>query len=211
MSGSACNRGSGFTLLEVMIAVAIMSGIVAVVYATFFTSSRNVEQAEMRRDASDLARTLIAKLSSDITNAHFNPAMRETFFTGRKSGAEQNAPRFDGLGLTTLTNWRRPNTKESELWEVGYWFEETPDREGRVLLRKEKREVSKDSAPLEGGEDFVLTNQVKSLRLRYFNGSTWNDEFDNRSSRAALPKAVEITLVLGDDTHYQTRVEVGWQ
>ena len=44
-------KSGGFTLLEVLIAVAIMSGIVTVIYASFSTASRNVEQAEARRDA----------------------------------------------------------------------------------------------------------------------------------------------------------------
>ena len=44
-------KSGGFTLLEVLIAVAIMAGIVTVIYTSFSTASRNVEQAEARRDA----------------------------------------------------------------------------------------------------------------------------------------------------------------
>ncbi len=201
---------SGFTLLEVLIAVAIMSGIVTVIYASFSTASRNVAQAEARRDAADLARTLLTKLSNDISNAYYYPSMKETFFYGKKSGAEQDEPRFDTIALTTLTNWRKPNSKESDLWEVGYRFEETPEKKGAVLIRKEKREFSSDNTPLEGGVDYALTERIKSLRLRYYNGSTWTDDWDNTSQRSLLlPKAVEITLALDDGSLYRTQVEVG--
>jgi len=207
---SLAGKPNGFTLLEVLIAVAIMAMIVSVIYASFGTASRNVEQAEARRDATDLARTLMAKLASDITNAYFSPSMTETFFYGKKSGSGPDAARFDTLAFTTLTNWRRPNTKETELWEVGYWFEETAEKNGKALLRKEKRELNKDTPPLEGGTDFMLTDRIKSLQLRYFNGLVWTDDWDNRSLRsAALPKAVEITLVLDEGSFYSMQVEVG--
>ena len=202
----------GFTLLEVLIAVAIMAGIVTVLYTTFSTSSRNVEQAEEKRDTADLARTLIARLSSDITNAFYDQTRQATFFYGKKSGIASNEPRFDNIALTTYTNWRTPNTKETDLWEVGYRFEEQPGKDTRALIRKEKRLISDDLPPLDGGTDYTLTMRVKNLRLRYFNGAQWSDDWDNRSSRSVtLPKAVEIMLTLDDGSVYSTRVEVGWQ
>ncbi|HEY6011251.1 MAG TPA: type II secretion system protein GspJ [Nitrospirota bacterium] len=205
-------NSSGFTLLEVLIAVAIMSGIVTVIYASFFTSSMNIEKAEEKRDAADLARTLIARLSSDITNACYQQDMKETFFYGKSSGTASDEPRRDSIALTAYTNWRTPNSKETDLWEVGYRFEEQPEKNGTLLIRKEKRELSTDSPPLEGGRDYELTDRVKSLKLRYFNGTTWSDDWDNRSQRSAqLPKAVEITLLLDDGSVYSTQVEVGWQ
>jgi hypothetical protein len=190
--------------------MAIMSGIVTVIYMSFSTASRNVEQAEARRASTDLARALLTRLSNDITNAYFNQAMTETFFYGKKSSAEPDVPRFDTMALTTLTNWRKPDSKETDLWEVGYWFEETPEKNGIMLMRKEKRELSKDNPPLEGGMDFSLTGRIKGLRLRYYNGSTWADDWDNRTQRSLrLPKAVEITLALDDGSLYSTQVEVG--
>jgi type II secretion system protein J len=203
---------SGFTLLEVLIAVAIMAGIVTVIYSSFSTSSRNVEQAEEKRDAADLARTLMAKLTSDITNAYYSPDLQETFFYGKKSGIDPDEPRYDSIALTTLTNWRKPNSKETDLWEVGYRFEEQPEKNTKVLIRSEKRQLDKDSPPLEGGTDYILSERVKSLRLRYFNGLTWTDDWDNRTQRSLPPpKAVEIMLALDDGSIYSTEVEVGWQ
>jgi type II secretion system protein J len=203
-------KSGGFTLLEVLIAVAIMAGIVTVIYAVFATASRNVEHAEARRDATDLARTLLTKLSNEIANAYYNQSMTETFFYGKKSSAEPDAPRFDTIAFTTLTNWRKPNSKDIGVWEVGYRFEETSEKNGRTLIRKEKREISTDAPPLEGGTDYNLTDRIKSLRMRYFNGLVWTEDWDNRSQRSLLPpKAVEITLMLDEGSLYSMQVEVG--
>ena len=79
-----------------------------------------------------------------------------------------------------------------------------------MLVRKEKRELSTATPPLEGGADYNLTDRIKSFQLRYFNGQAWSDDWDSRSQRSMLvPKAVEITLVLDEGSVYSTQVEVG--
>jgi len=208
-------RGAnGFTLLEVLIAMGIMSVIVTVIYTSFSTASRNVEQAEARRDANDLAQTLVAKLVDDITNAYVNPGMNSpvvtTIFYGKKVQPElgDDKKRYDELNLTTLTNWRTFDSKETDLWEVGYFFKQKPDGSGFVMLRREKRELSKDSPALEGGVEYEMTDRVEGLQLRYNNGSAWSDEWDSRK-QGNMPKVVEIFLTLGDGSSFVTQVEVG--
>lgn len=201
----------GFTLLEVLIATAIMAGIMTVIYTSFFTASRNVEQAEEIRDSSDLVRTLVSKIAIDIANAYVNPGMDPlTVFQGKKvqptdTGKDQTI-RYDELYLTTLTNWRRPGTKETDLWEVGYYFKQKPDGSGYVMMRREKRELTKDVPALEGGIEYAMTDKVESLQFRYYNGSSWVDEWPR--SNAMLPKAVQISLLLNDGSAYTMKVDV---
>ena len=209
-------HSKGFTLLEVLIAVAIMSVIVTVIYTSFSTTSRNVEQAEEMRDSTDLARTLLAKLSDDIANAYVNARMNTpavlTIFYGKKGEADlkDEKNRRDAISLTTLTNVRTLGSKETDLWEVGYFFKEKTNGSGFVLMRREKRELSKDSPALEG--DFFtykVTDRVESLTFRYYDTGVqkWQDEWDSRT-RGALPKAVEITLTIDDGSSYIMEVEV---
>ena len=182
----------GFTLLEVLIAVAIMAGIVTVIYSSFFTASRNVEQAEAIRDSSDMARTLVAKIADDLSNAYYNPAMNRpeviTIFNGKKEQTDSTdeKSRRDSITLTTLTNWRSPNTKETDLWEVGYFFKQKPDGSGYVMMRREKRELSKDSPAGEGGIEYEITDRVKFFQLRYNEvGDTWYDEWNSTTRNRA--------------------------
>jgi prepilin-type N-terminal cleavage/methylation domain-containing protein len=213
-------NSQGFTLLEVLIAVAIMSAIVTVIYTSFSTTSRNVQQAEEIRDSADLARTLLAKLSDDIANAYVNARMNTpavlTVFYGKKGEAEleDEKIRRDAISVTTLTNVRTPGSKETDLWEVGYFFKQKPDSPSFVLMRREKRVLRKEEPALEGGLDpYEVTERVESLTFRYFDTAAqkWVDEWDSRTRGALtpLPKAVEITLALDDGSSYITEVEVG--
>jgi general secretion pathway protein J len=202
-------QSRGFTLLEVLLAVSILAIILGVIYASFSTAARNVEQAEIVRDTTDLARTLVAKVSDDINNAYCGPvAAGKVVFYGKKKEQEisGNKHRLDEIYLTTLTNWRKPDSKETDLWEIGYYFGEK--QSGYTLMRREKRELSNDLAPLEGGIVFELSQKITEFRLRYFNGSTWSDEWSNSSS-CNLPMAVEISLALENERLYVTQVDFG--
>ena len=212
---SELDKAHGFTLLEVLIAVAIMAGIVSVIYTSFFTSSRNVEQAENIRDSTDLARTLMQRLANDITNAYWSKAMNSPSIVTVLNGVKEEARtsdktlRRDSITVTTLTNSRRLNTKESELWEVGYFFKEKQDGSGYVMMRREKRELSKDVPAGEGGIEYAITDRITSFQLRYnpTGGNTWLDEW-NSTTRNGLPKYVEIAFTLDSDMTYSMDVEV---
>lgn len=196
-----------FTLIEVLLAMAILSVIVTVVYSVFSSTGSSVEHAEAVRDGTDLARTLLARLSTDIANTYVRNNMPETFLYGRKDEDEEKKTRFDAVFLTTRTNWRRPGTKETDLWEVGYYFEDKPNNV-RAFMRTEKRELSKDVPRLEGGVKYELTDKVAGLRLRYASASgAWVDEWDT-SKGSGIPKAVEIILTLSDGRIYTTQTDV---
>jgi general secretion pathway protein J len=222
---SEIRNGNGFTLIEVLLAMAILAVIMSVIYGSFSTAGRNVEQAEAARDETDLARTLLSKLTDDLANAYYNPNMNPvnpntnanvnlTILYGKKAeaGEGEDKVRHDSLSLTTLTNFflLRPDSKETELLEVGYFFKEKPDGSGYSLYRREKRELSADVPPLEGGVEYEITDRVEGLQFRYYNGTTWVDEWDTRTLRV-LPKAVELALTLDTGKVYVTQADVSRQ
>ena len=202
--------------------MAILVVIMAAIYGSFSTAQRNVKQAEAARDETDLARTLLAKLTDDLTNTYLNPSMtvtspttnqtfKPTILYGKKeeAGEGNEQTRHDSLTLTTLTNFHTPGTKETELLEAGYFFREKPDGTGYTLFRREKRDLSA-APPLEGGDEYELTDRVGGLQLRYYTGTQWVDEWDTRKL-GGLPRAVEITLTLASGKVYITEADVSRQ
>jgi prepilin-type N-terminal cleavage/methylation domain-containing protein len=225
-SALATPQSKGFTLLEVLLAMAILSVIMTVVYASFSTAGKNIEQAEALRDENDLSRTLMARLSDDIANAYISPSMNMTsqailtIFYGKMevveggSGAGNEKIRHDSISLTTLTHWRKLGSRETELWEVGYFFKEKPDGKGFALFRKEKRELNKEVPALEGGDEYELTDRVESLQFRYKQGnqtgSPWVDAWNTKGANLnSLPSLVEIALTLDTGKVYVTQVAIG--
>ena len=209
-AASQSRQSEGFTLIEVLLAMAILAVVVTVVYTVFSTSSANAQRAEAIRDETDLARTLMSRMSDDITNAYCGTGLIGTFFYGKGEEVETGGGKFrhDSVSLTTLTNWRKPDSKETDLWEVGYGFEEKSDGSGYVLVRREKRELSTDVSPLEGGVEYEITDKVSELQLRYYDGTNWVDAWDRKAgcSQSNLPQAVEISLTLDSGSVFVTQV-----
>lgn len=197
---------NGFTLIEVLLALAILGIVAGVLYAAFSTTSNNIDAADSLREETDTARTLLFRISDDIANAYCTSRLSGSFFYGKKEEVQisDGTQRLDELYFTTFTGWRRPNTNETGLWEVGYFFKERADGKGQILMRREKRELG-DVGPLEGGAEYELTDAVQGMQLRYFDGSKWTDEIGGKD-RCALPRAVEITLVLQGGRTYATQV-----
>ena len=204
-------HSNGFTLIEVLLALAILALVITGIYQSFSNAGQNIQQAEEVRDGTDTARTLLSRLTTDLANAYVNGTnvygtVPETFFYGKKVEEEETKRRLDGVFLTTLTNWRRPDTAETELWEVGYYFQERPEDKKQVLYRREKRELSKDVPPLEGGVEYELTDQLLGMQIRYSNDAVnWRDDWPKGQ---LLPKAVEIVLTLADGRVYETQVDI---
>jgi prepilin-type N-terminal cleavage/methylation domain-containing protein len=206
------SKRGGFTLIEVLLAMAILAVVMTVIYTSFSTAGRNVQQAETLRDETDTARALITRLSVDIENV-YKTGDPLTFIDGKKEeldGDNGEKIRHDGISMTTLTNWPRPGSKETELWEVGYFFKEKPEGKGYTLFRREKRELSKDEPPREGGIEYEITDQVKSLQFRYSaDGSTWED--NGWENKPGIPKMVEIVVTLNSGKVYAVKAGVGKQ
>ena len=74
------------------------------------------------------------------------------------------------------------------------------------MMRREKRELTKDVPALEGGVEYGMTDKVESLQFRYYNGSSWVDEWPR--SNALLPTAVQISLLFDDGSAYTMKVEI---
>ncbi len=188
--------------------MSILALIMTGIYTSFSTASRSVRYAEAARDETDLARTLIARLSLDIENADCDQVKHHPVFYGKKDEVETEGVKrqHDSLAMTTLTNFPRPDSKETELLEAGYYFKEKADGKGYSLMRREKRELTEEMKPLEGGVEYELTDQVLELRLRYSNtGSTWAEEWGS-SSQCMKPAIVEMTVVLLSGKQYSTEV-----
>ncbi len=194
--------------------MAILAVIMTVVYTSFSTAGKNVEQAEALRDETDIARGLLVRLSSDIANSYIGQNMTTTFFYGKKEEVNGESAgdakiRRDSIAMTTLTNFPKRDSKETELWEVGYFFKEKPDGKGFTLFRREKRELSQDVRPLDGGTEYEITDRVESLQFRYSSdGNNWTDNGWPLSS-SSQPKGVEIILILDNGKVYTTKVNVG--
>ncbi len=186
----------GFTLLELLVAMAIFALLSIMAYAGLSTvlNANQILDTNMQR-LSEVQRS-ITLLSRDIRQT-INRAVRDTYGDTRQPLIGATA--FDSLGTPaielTRTGYANPlGTKRSFLQRIAYRVEE------ETLYRDSWRVL--DQAQDSEADALAICYDVKSLTLRYLDQeNTWHDQWppsDPEFQGAALPKAVEVSLELTD-------------
>ncbi|MBI5406782.1 MAG: prepilin-type N-terminal cleavage/methylation domain-containing protein [Nitrospirae bacterium] len=205
----------GFTLMEVLIATAILAIVLAIVYGSFVQTKRVIARAEGAVDELRGVRVSFNRMMWDLSMAFLSPgasnqADENTIFVGTDDFAA-GYPN-DSIDFTSYANRiRSKDAMESDQIEVGYYLNRN-FKGDTVLMKREKRQIDKN--PLAGGKSFELSEDVVGLNFRYLDQGAWVDSWDSRVS-GAIPEAVEITIIIkglpGSERSYRTitRIPLG--
>jgi general secretion pathway protein J len=204
-------RRHGFTLMEVVIAVAITAFIGVVIGVSFNTTIVNKEIVEGQAEHYRMLRACMSRMVREIGAAYvsdrYDPKRyrdafdRPTNFIGTR----------DKLLFTSLAHQRLyADAKESDQMVVEYSLKTSSERaaKGRQdLVRREK--VQLEERMERGGTEDVLFEGAKKLEFQYWNSERkqWEDEWDTRRAerKSILPTRVKITLTAVDDSGKEVR------
>lgn len=194
--GKGASTGySGFTLLEVLVASAIMSLVLAALYGVFSQTFKSKQLAEDRAERARTARIALLRLGEDLQSA-LPPSTGAARFTSETRLA-QDFP-DDTLSFVTLTRATLTNrAAEGDLSEVGYALELDPvNPVHKQLVRRVRFALA--PAGNSADERAPLLFLVQGLQFRFFDGRGWRKEWRPEATQGQLPQAVEATLYMAD-------------
>lgn len=194
MRGISVSRG--FTLLEVLVAVALSALLAVLAYSALtsaFSAAEQVESARLRLDEVDSALQLLER---DLSQLVAKPVATPVGWEGEVVG--DGSPEVEPFVRFTRLGWRNPlNRPRSDLQRVEYRFSEG------ALWRWHWPNLS--DTTLEEPYRLELFNGIEEMQLRFLDrdsggsnsdlGGSWRDVWDRQGK---LPEAVEITLQLED-------------
>jgi general secretion pathway protein J len=204
-------RDAGFTLIEVMLAVAILSSITVLIWGSYqqtFHSKRVVEANLTRYRAARLAMDRILR---DVQMAYLSnnlvPGTEQTprtYFDGVRRG-DVDELRFSYYGHQRLY----ADSKESDTAVVAYYGDRDRDNPRKInLYRRETRRIQPLRFEDTPGETELLCDDVVRLQFEYYHPDrkewldTWRtsqvDGFPNR-----LPSRVRVHLTVYDETGHE--------
>lgn len=200
-------RAAGFTLIELVISSALMSIILVSGYLCLNAGVVSERLINTRSEAAQSARVALAMMAADLRSAV--PLWRETEFMGmRRKLGNADADNVD-FGTRNYSP-RKPG--ELDFCEVSYFLRKDPDSDAFVLFRR--RDVTPDPEPLQGGQREEIARGLRGLRIEYYDGWDWYDEWGDPEGKqqfssfpepnaSGLPEAVRVTLTF--DPEFEKR------
>lgn len=184
---------TGFTLLEVMIAISLLAMIFFMLYGTLTSTQKLAHSMEGESDVYRQAQIALSRMSSELSMVYWPPqrdasSSRFIGVDGTRFDEDQESWPSDSLFFIALSHARlAKDAPEGELAHVTYLLDHG------LLLRQEE---------LAGGglfREIPLAEEVLGLNFRFFDGGKkqWVKEWDSKK-RNRPPKGVEIQLILRD-------------
>ncbi len=183
-------RPSGFTLLELVVATAMVAIMALSLYAAMgvgFRARQSVrEQTQAARQAAIVLDLVERELQSVMppTGVLAGPMIA---YANGTTGSEADTIEFYAVGADA-------DTGDDPLGEGIRRVQIVPSGD-TLVMRVERNLLSSVQTPV---EDQLLARGVRAFGLRYYNGYGWQPEWDSTQLGNILPVAVEITIELND-------------
>ena len=184
----------GFTLLELLVALAVFALVSAMAYSGLHTVLQNKQVTEQRAERIAHLQSAVLMLERELSQIAFLRGIRDDY------GDRQDSLRTAGFGSILLeftrSGWRNPTRMaRSTLQRVAYGIKE------ESLLRYSWTVL--DRAQQSTPHEVVLLEGVRGMQLRYLDaGGKWHEQWppvgQAQTNMMVFPRALEINLELED-------------
>jgi general secretion pathway protein J len=203
----------GFTLLEIMVAVAITALIGITIAAAFTTGFRAKELVEGEAEQYRGLRTSMDRMGREIGAAFVSDRYDSRRYRDQNDRPTNFIGSRDKLLFTSMAHQRLyADAKESDQMVVEYAVHSST-RKGaqnqQDLMRRENPNVYGEDKMDRGGAEEVLLENVKRIEFSYWDSDQkdWVNDWDTRKleKKSILPTRVRIALVRLDENGHEQR------
>jgi general secretion pathway protein J len=195
---------AGFTLIEIMLALALMALLTSILWGTFAQTAKVKQRIEQAQDRTHTVRVALMRMSREIEMA---------FMTAETSGTQEKRTMFSGTTHNDFDELRfswfghqrlRADAAEGDTALVTYFSQLDPDDSTRTnLMRRETRRLEAKDPKIIPGETYILCPAVSRLKFSYYDykQKDWREEWDTTTADGLqyLPTQVRIALTVLDE------------
>ncbi len=207
----------GFTLIEILVAVAIIATIVSMVYGSYFATAKSADVYQTRMTLSGKTRKVLSQMARQIRCSYIGELAEDEDSAGngfhdtnivRKSPViyfdyEAYATGSWTLHLVTTNRLFCENDSAYGLFDIAYKF----NKENGTFFLSQRRFTGTSENNIEDRNWRPVLTNVESAELDFFDGWQWSSEWDFKLKRK-LPIAVKIGITCEDENsrqcHYGT-------
>jgi len=183
----------GFTLVEILAAIAIIVAIVSMLYGSYFAVSRSTQAHNAKMAESGNAQQVLLQVARQIRCAYAQSTSckeneksenRTNYFSGNSDD-----PSGEILHLVTTNAIFKDSQLPNGLFEVTYQFDKS---RGLLYVSQERFTGTYESVSTERNW-WLLARKIESVQFAFFDGKQWLHRWDFKEQEQ-LPHAVKINL-----------------
>ena len=193
-------RQRGLTLIELVVAIALLAVLTIMAYRGFDSMLRAGDQIQKESERWQAISMFFERLGADVGQA-----------TRRQIRAGDDTVLPDWLGMPAI-NSENENTVDDKVYAQLEFTRKSPPGSDDVRLgyrlRNQRVDLliwrSLDRAPEAKADVHPLLDGVKALRFRHLDAAgNWNDVWPSPDKSQLLPRGLAVELTLGDGTVMQ--------
>lgn len=191
----------GFTLIEVVLSIAILAGVMSVVYGGLYQFMKAAKIMQDRREEQAVASSVMNRLTYELQHAVGDMNLVRKFDgrtarfyanTGRlDNGARGDEIVFAALGIGQYI----PGVSTARAVQVSYRILPDPDAGGMLsLVREEVPLIPNEEKAYARKIVFPVAKDVVSFSSRFYKNQAWTTEWP--PGKGGTPDIIEISLEL---------------
>jgi prepilin-type N-terminal cleavage/methylation domain-containing protein len=192
-------RRSAFTLIEIMIAIGILSMVLAAIYSSWTAILRASKTGLDAAASAQRARITIRVLEDSLSSAQSFAANLPYYYFDAENG---DSPVLSFVARLSKSFPRSGKFGDLDVRRVTFSVEAAPDGSRQLVLRQNPLVMDPDTDEKE--HPIVLAKNVRGLEMQFWdsnkNPPEWVDEWVGPKTNQ-LPKMVMLTLKLADNPH----------
>lgn len=206
-------REAGLTLLEVMIASAVLVIMMSLAWKTISNTSDSRKRFERYEQRNHELRMAMNRIVADFEHAYLSKNEDQAATNPRTMMIAKASSKFPEIRFSTLAHrvlWADAN--ESEQTVISYVTKANPEKPNQTdWIRREQRRPSNDPPDDLPAEYDVIVHDIVSAKLEFWNWKSldWQDTWDTTQSdgqKGILPSRVRITIVTKDEKDNEYKV-----
>lgn len=185
------NRKRGFTLVDLIISLAILAIIFSAVYYVFSFQQESVQMASEGREISSQGLIILDRLSRDLTGVWLPQASNKSKFTYLfEAGREK-------LNFTSTAAMRYGDERGAEIVEIGYRTESIEGKDIKRLFRRQDGTLDDDGET--GGVEYLLSENLERIEFTYIGKDGMESESWSVKIAPELPASIRIKVTLSSE------------
>jgi len=192
----------GFTLIEVLLAIAIGAIVITIVTTVFYRSHKNIEAVKSSSEIYQTARTVMDRMIKDLTCAYIPSDNRNrtkdeiSFYRFVGTKEEDESIRRDSICFTTTTDLGFSKNPGS-ICEVDYYLKETEDKKGSYTLMR-REDATPHSGITKTGMELEMAEGIKEMEIVYIDDASQETREWDLLQKLSLPKRVKVIITFDD-------------